>query len=160
MEYVIIVFLIVIVFSTAFIGYVYNWLTKKQNDLIPPPFARMPDVMIRTYNMETIKDSFLYTNNLDGFLRVYGSPMAKYMPKEAVKHYIVKTAERIGQRLLEDGFIEVIDRPMLHENPFVNRVDMRLRVFKDGAVEQTLKTDPDYDDGYPSYGDPDYYAGP
>lgn len=157
MEYVIIVFLVVIVSATAFIGYVYNWLTKKQNDLIPPPFARMPDVMVRTYNMETIKDSFLYTNDID---RMMYSPLTKYMPKEAVKHHIRHRAERIGQRLLETGFIEVIDRPMLHENPFVNRVDMRLRVFKDGAVEQTLRTDPDYDDGYPSYGDPDYYAGP
>lgn len=158
MEYVIIGFLVVIVLATAFIGYVYNWLAEKQNDLIPSPFLRMPEVMVRTYNMETIHDSFLYTNNLDRYH--LNSPIAKYIPKDAVKHHIRQSAERIGQRLLKDGFIEVIDRPMLHENPFVNRVDMRLRVFKDGAVEQTLKTDFDYDDGYPSYGDPDYYAGP
>lgn len=125
----------VIIFTVIIVARTYHWLCEQK---YYSPFNKVPSKIIRTYNVHTVKDGFMYTSEID-YMRLSPSGQ-RYMPKERIQHEKMRVAEIMGRHLLTNGFIEIREHDDLY-NPYLHRVDFLLRVYKEGAVEETMKWD-------------------
>lgn len=136
MEILAVIIFVVIVFTIVFVAKTYHWLFKKQDEYSPIR-ALMPEPMIRTFNMEELYYNFVYTKERDRNFLTF-DPRTPYMLDDRLAHEKKRVAEKMGRELLNNGLIEVKERQSLH-NPFMNEVEMRLRVYKEDAVSKAYQ---------------------
>lgn len=128
MEYIILSFIVVICLTIAFISKTYYWLTNETAYMSPIWKMPVPEPQIRSFNMETLQFSFIYSK--EEIMRMYPMDPGNVMPRGKVEWEIKRAAEKIGREMLENGLIEVKER--MHEyNPFMNEVSMIARVYKE-----------------------------
>jgi type II secretory pathway component PulF len=114
----------------------YHWLSQQRvNDSYL--FYPIPKQIVRTYNMEELAYSFIYSTpaSIKQQWNIGINDGSKILTKDALDYEKKRAAEKIGREMLNLGYIEVKERPHKH-NPYMNEVNLLARVYRDGAVIQ------------------------